>query len=233
MDVNRPLRREFETVLAALEWDVAFLQETPPRWLRPLCRATGANGASALTSRNLFAFARAAVAWLNPDLIRSNEGGSNQLLVRPPWRIAAVRRHTLTEQPERRTMLWASLAGAGGRRLAAANLHGTTGRGDDARSQVVAAARLAVEWSGDDPLIFGGDLNLEPRRAPEVFESLRSLGLEGATGDDAIDHLLVRGARVLEPAHALPDAARELLGRDGRSLRLSDHANVAAAFEVG
>ena len=31
--VNRPLLDEFTTVLANHEWDVAMLQEAPPRWL--------------------------------------------------------------------------------------------------------------------------------------------------------------------------------------------------------
>ncbi|MDQ3936343.1 MAG: hypothetical protein M3340_17120, partial [Actinomycetota bacterium] len=111
VQVNRPLRREFAEYLAALDWDVALLQETPPRWLRPLCRAAGASGTSALTSRNSLAFARAALAWLNPDLIASNEGGSNQVLARPPWRIESVRRHVLAQRrPERRTMIWTLLA---------------------------------------------------------------------------------------------------------------------------
>jgi hypothetical protein len=42
----------------------------------------------------------------------------------------------------------------------------------------------------------------------------------------------VRGAAVVEPVRELPPAARELRRADGRALRLSDHAPVAAAFEV-
>src|SRR5215217_5437770 len=87
--VNRPLLEEFTRVLAAFDWDVALLQEAPPRWLSPLARGAGARGAaSALTARNWGAPVRAWLAERNPDIMASREGGSNQLLVRPPWRIA-------------------------------------------------------------------------------------------------------------------------------------------------
>jgi hypothetical protein len=45
---------------------------------------------------------------------------------------------------------------------------------------------------------------------------------------DAIDHLLIRGARFAEPPRALPHEARELVCSDGRRLRLSDHAPIVA-----
>jgi endonuclease/exonuclease/phosphatase family metal-dependent hydrolase len=228
--VNRPLDREFRGLVAGLEWDVALLQEVPPRWLEPLAQAAGASGASALTSRNRLAFARAALARLNPDLIASNEGGSNQVLARAPWRIASVRRRVLAREPERRTMLWALLERPGGARLAVANLHASTGGREGTRSDVIESARLAVEWSSGVPLVYGGDLNVRPKRAPELFEELRTrFGLEGDAPPDAIDHLLARGARPVEPPVA---RHAELVRPDGRALRLSDHAYVTAAFEV-
>jgi hypothetical protein len=52
------------------------------------------------------------------------------------------------------------------------------------------------------------------------------------TGPQAIDHLLARGMRPVEAPHALPASARELPAEPGRLLRLSDHALVAARFEV-
>ena len=231
MQVNRPLDREFHAFVAGLEWDVALLQETPPRWLRPLCRAAGAHGASALTSRNQLALVRTALARLSPDLIASNEGGSNQILARPPWRIAEVRRHTLARRPERRRMIWALLRRPDGAALAVANLHARTGGRERTRSDVREAAALAVEWSGDHPLVFGGDLNLRPRQAPEEFEELRTrFALDGETPAGAIDFLLGRGARPVAPATA---HTATLPAGDGRLLQLSDHAYVTAAFEVG
>ena len=230
--VNRPLRTEFAQLIAAMEWDVALLQEAPPRWLRPLARAARASGASVLTSRNLGSALRALLAELNPDLIASNEGGSNQLLVRSPWRIAAVRRMELTRRPERRAMIWALLERPTGGSLAVANLHASTNPAQ-AAPELLDAAERAVEWAGDAPLLFGGDFNVRPRRTPEVFAELRSrFGLEGATGPDAIDHLLVRGLEVREPPRALAADARELLAADGTAIRLSDHAPVVAALAM-
>jgi endonuclease/exonuclease/phosphatase family metal-dependent hydrolase len=230
VQVNRPLDREFHDFVAGLEWDVALLQEAPPRWLRPLCTTAHASGASVLTARNQLAFLRTAAARLNPDLIASNEGGSNQLLVRPPWRIAAVRRHTLAvRRPERRTMIWALLTRPDGATLAVANLHASTGGRERTRAQVWEAARLAVEWSRDAPLVFGGDFNLRRNQPPDEFERLRGeLGLRGDSPPDWIDHLLARGARPLGPPR---DRVAEL-PEDGRTLQLSDHAYVTASFEV-
>jgi endonuclease/exonuclease/phosphatase family metal-dependent hydrolase len=230
VQVNRPLGREFADFVARLEWDVALLQEVPPTWLRRLCRAAGASGASARTSRNQLAVLRRAAAMLNPDLIGSNEGGSNQVLARPPWRIADVRRHTLTSLPERRRLIWVLLRGAGGASLAVANLHATTGGGPRTRAEVREAASLAAEWAGEHPLVFGGDLNLRPRQAPGQFDELRArFGLEGDTPVDAIDFLLGRHARPLDPRVA---RHADVPAGDGRALRLSDHAYVTASFEV-
>src|SRR5918998_6680417 len=69
--VNRPLRDEFAGWLAERDWDVALLQEAPPRWFRELCGRTGSNGAGALTSRNVVPALQGLAADLNPDLIAS------------------------------------------------------------------------------------------------------------------------------------------------------------------
>jgi endonuclease/exonuclease/phosphatase family metal-dependent hydrolase len=202
----------------------------PPRWLRPLCEATAASGASALTSRNFPHIARAALARLNPDLIASNEGGSNQVLARPPWALAEVARATIAVRPERRRMLLVRLREPLGRELVVANLHASVGGRVD---EVLGAADRAAEWSRGAPLVFGGDLNLRPEQAPTAFGELeRRHGLRGVTAPDAIDHLLARGLTVREPARPLPPEDRELEGPGGRAIRLSDHSPVVATFEV-
>ena len=67
--VNRPLRDEFAALLAHYEWDVALLQEAPPRWLDALARAASAtSAASALTARNFGAPLRGWLAEHNPEL---------------------------------------------------------------------------------------------------------------------------------------------------------------------
>ena len=231
VQLNRPLFDEFASLLGRWDWDVAFLQEAPPRWFRPLAQRLRASGALGLTSRNLGAPLRRVAAAVNPDLIASGEGGSNQVLVRHPGRLLEVERHELVRRPERRAMQLVRLELAGGRHLAAANLHATASRGDHAAApEVVRAAELAVEWAGSDPLVFGGDLNLRPETAPAAFGALAGLGLAPPTAPDAIDHLLARGLDVVEPPARLPAEARELMRGDGRRIRPSDHAPVTAAF---
>ena len=83
VQVNRDLRDEFARSLAAADWDVALLQECPPRWCCGARRGRAAprrTGCSPRATRS--APLRALLAALNPDLIASNEGGSNLTLVR-------------------------------------------------------------------------------------------------------------------------------------------------------
>jgi endonuclease/exonuclease/phosphatase family metal-dependent hydrolase len=229
--VNRPLFEEFAGWIAQSPWRVAFLQEAPPRWFEALARRAGAHGTLALTSRNLGAPLRRAIAELNPDLIASNEGGSNQLLLRPPGRIRDVRRETLALLPERRVMQFARLELGEGRRLCAANLHASAGLPRAASAEVERAAEQAVAWAGADPLVFGGDLNLRPKSEPHVFEVLRDrFGLAAPTGPNAIDHLLARGLEAVEPPARLAPEDREVAGPGGLRIRLSDHAPVLATF---
>lgn len=227
--VNRLLRDEFAHWLAARSWDVALLQEAPPTWLRPLGERCRASGAIAITSRNTLAFARAAFARRNPDLIASNGGGSNQLLARSPARIVEVRRMTLTPWPERRRMLFARIELERGR-LCVANLHASTGHPSAAERDALAAAGAATDWARDDPLILGGDLNLRPRQRPGAFRELEErYGLAPPTASRTLDHLLARGLEIVEAPAALPPPERDVEVPEGR-IRLSDHAPVAGTF---
>jgi endonuclease/exonuclease/phosphatase family metal-dependent hydrolase len=228
--VNRPLLPEFALLLDRLPWDVALLQEAPPRWFRALARRTRSSGALALTSRNLVPALQWRLANLNPDLLASSDGGSNQLLVRHPGRIVETRRLRLASRPERRRMLWARLDLPGGR-VCVANLHASAGLPEAAASELERAAEHALDWSAGEPLVVGGDLNLRPGEHPEPFARLRERhGLGDPTGPRAIDHLLVRGLDVLEAPHRLEPHERELAEHDGRRIRLSDHAPVLARF---
>jgi len=233
VQVNRPLRAEFVSVLDSAAWDLALLQEAPPRWLAALRRGCGADGASAPTSRNSLGWLRGWAATLNPDLIASGEGGSNMVFVRSPGAIEATETVELARRPERRTMLLARVRLPSGARIAVACMHlsvDSTGQGP---AEVARAGDRAVAFAAGGPLIFGGDLNLRPARQPEAFAELeRRHGLAPATGPQAIDHLLARGLAVAAAPHALPASARELAAEPGRALRLSDHALVAAGFEV-
>jgi endonuclease/exonuclease/phosphatase family metal-dependent hydrolase len=231
--LNRPLRGEFAGWLAARDWDVALLQEAPPLWFRELGRSTRSNGVRVLTSRNVLPPAQRLLADLNPDLIASWEGGSNQLLVRAPGRVLEHRTMTLTRRPERRRMVWARVRLAGGETVCVANLHASAGLPQKATGELLAAAANAVEWSGGEPLVFGGDTNVRPARNPVPFAELRErFGLGDPTAPHAIDHLLTRGLEVVERPRQLAPEERELTGPDGLRVRLSDHAPVIATYEV-
>jgi endonuclease/exonuclease/phosphatase (EEP) superfamily protein YafD len=133
------------------------------------------------------------------------------------------RRLELARRPERRQMHWVRLESG----VCAANLHASTGRGPKTVAEVLRAARAAVEWSGADPLVSGGDLNVSPADGTGAFAQLEQLGFSKATAPDAIDHLLARGLRVTVAPHVVE---REVEATDGLRIRLSDHAPVLAEF---
>jgi endonuclease/exonuclease/phosphatase family metal-dependent hydrolase len=225
VQINRDLFAAFAATLAAAEWDVALLQECPPRWSRWLARACAANGHQALTSRNWALPFTSAFAVVNPDLIGSEEGGSNTTLVRSSA-ITDLRTLVLCpyRRPERRVMAFTRLASG----PCVANLHASTSP-EIAVPELRRAAATASEWAAGAPLILGGDFNVRPQRTPEIFPELQEAGFTGPTAADAIDHVLARGLRVVEAPRVWPPEERELL-REGLGLRLSDHAPVEATF---
>jgi endonuclease/exonuclease/phosphatase family metal-dependent hydrolase len=230
VQVNRDLSAEFAQLLAGARWDVALLQECPPRFAAPLAEACAAEAHRALTSRNSLAPLRALLARQNPDLMASGEGGSNLTLVRVPGPLGGIaERRELTihkGEPERRAMALTRTASG----VCVANLHATNDAPRLASADVLLAARAATEFAAGAPLLFGGDFNLRPAEDGEVFERLRTeFGLDGPTGPGAIDHLLIRGLAVREEPAAWPPERRELRF-EGRALRLSDHAPVEARF---
>jgi endonuclease/exonuclease/phosphatase family metal-dependent hydrolase len=233
VQVNRELVTEFAALLAAAEWDVALLQECPPRFAAPLAEACGAEAHRVLTSRNSLSPLRTLIARRNPDLIASGEGGSNLTLVRNSG-IVERRELAIHEgRPERRAMAFTRVDLGEGAGLCVANLHATNDRPDLATADVLRAAETATEWAGDSPLLFGGDLNLRPGEDSGAFEALRErFGLDGPTHPRAIDHLLARNLEIIEPPSAWPPEQRELQ-REGLRLRLSDHAPVQARFKTG
>jgi endonuclease/exonuclease/phosphatase family metal-dependent hydrolase len=235
--LNRDLFHEFAAFLAAAKWDVALLQEVPPRWAHRLAEATGAEARVALTSRNWLRPAMSPVARLRPQLPGSWEGGCNLILVRgstpgleksrPGAEIIEFRKSTLTWLPERRVMSMVEL-GCG---LCLANLHASTQ--EKAVADVMRSARLATGRAGDRPLLLGGDFNVRPRSS-DVFDRLEAeFDLVGTSGPDSIDHLLVRGAEVLEPAAGWPPVRRDVPDPEtGLMIRLSDHAPVLTRIRV-
>ncbi|MBK5110709.1 MAG: hypothetical protein JJE10_04995 [Thermoleophilia bacterium] len=228
---NRDLSLEFRALLAAADWDVALLQEVPPRWTGPLGDATGADHRASRTSRNWMRPLTSLPARYRPHLVGSWEGGANLLLVRqgrPGTGIVEHRSAALCHRPERRVVSMVRLDGG----LCVANLHAGTGA-DRAERDVRRAAGIATDWAGENPLVLGGDFNLRPGTGRAFRDLSLDYGLAGFTDDRAIDHLLVRGAERLDPVTAWPGDRRDVPDDHGELLiRLSDHAPVVSRISV-
>lgn len=198
---GRPLEHEFCSTLRRWPWDVALLQEVPPWWGPMLGRACGAHARTALTSRNELLPARRFVADRWPDLIKSNGGGANTILVRSDA-VTAHKRVVLRTSPERRVCHAVRLASG----VWAANLHAQVRPHSAAYADIASAAGWVREWAGSEPCVFGGDFNVKDP-APEGFTSL---------GGNNVDFVFARGL-------AVDPAAEVELPRRGR---LSDHRPV-------
>ncbi len=198
---GRDLREEFAAALAGWAWDVALLQEVPPWWPPELARACEAQHSAALTSRNLGLALRRAIARRAPDLMKSNGGSANAILVRSSaGAIVDERRVLLRRLPERRVCHAVALADG----TWCANLHAQVHSAERAQADIERAAAATLAWSGPGPVLLGGDFNV---REP-VAAGLQRLGGHG------VDHVLGRGF-VVAGAPEFPD----------RGL-LSDHAAV-------
>jgi endonuclease/exonuclease/phosphatase family metal-dependent hydrolase len=196
------LFEEFAEALAGWGWDVALLQEVPPWWGRALGTRLDAAARVVLTSRNALLPLRRAVAVRWPDVIKSNGGGANAILVRLPARVLEHRTRRLCWLPERRWVHAVRL----GDGMWVGNLHATVHDDAAARRDGAFAAALALQWAGGTPVILGGDFNV--RR-------LALDGFEYAGGHD-VDLLFVsHGVRVAGEAEVLERGS------------LSDHAPVA------
>jgi endonuclease/exonuclease/phosphatase family metal-dependent hydrolase len=233
VDYKRSLHAEFSALLARFEWDIALLQEAPPRWFQELAFKAGAHGRLIKTSRNQLGPVRGFVADHRPDLIKSGEGGSNQILFRPPWTVVEERSLTLARLPERRRMLWLRLQHSNGHSICVANLHASAHNAARAAQEVDEAANAAREWSRDKPLLLGGDFNVRPAEQPWIYEHLAANGFSGPTGPKLIDHLLGCAMTMVEEPHQLPAERREIAAGDVPRVRLSDHAVVVASFDLG
>jgi endonuclease/exonuclease/phosphatase (EEP) superfamily protein YafD len=225
--VNRDLFAEFAEMISGVDWDVALFQEFPPRWTRRLAEVCGAEAHRALSGRNWLQPLTSLIGSWRPDLLGSWEGGSNTTLIRPSaGRIAERRRLVLTRRPELRVMALTRLDSG----LSVANLHVST-KPASAERELLGAAERAIEFSGDGPLLFGGDFNVRPKASGVFAELAERFGLAPPTAPDAIDHLLVRGLQVVQAPAALPPESRDRLDPGtGLRIRLSDHDPVIGTF---
>lgn len=196
---GRDLLPAFSAAIAAWPWDVALLQEVPPWWPAPLARAAGAEARSALTSRNALLPLRRAVAVRWPDLVKSNGGGCNAILVRGTA-VEAHRSERLRWWPERRVVHGVRLAGG----TWVANVHAQVRPHTETRKDLSLAGAAVLGWADGAPAILGGDCNVPD---PEIA-GFTPLGGRG------VDHVLGRGF-VADGDPVLPEHGT-----------LSDHAPV-------
>jgi endonuclease/exonuclease/phosphatase family metal-dependent hydrolase len=155
-----------------------------------------------LTSRNFGLALRRAIASRQPDLLKSNGGGANAILVRG---------RPILEHRVRRLCRWPERRFAHGVRLPdgwVVNVHASNGPPERAWADDIRALAAAREWAAGAPLVFGGDLNLRQPAFP---------GLLHVAGN-YVDHVFTDGR---------PAASRaEVLERG----RLSDHPPVAVTL---
>ena len=163
---GRDLLPEFATAMAGWVWDVALLQEVPPWWPSALAERLGCDVEHryVLTSRNSLLPLRRAVAVRWPDLIRSNGGGANAILVRD---IPVIEHRTvrLCRWPERRRLHAVRLVTG----VWVGNLHATV-RDDPAARLDAERARVAMTaWAGGAPFVLGGDFNVRRLALAELM----------------------------------------------------------------
>jgi endonuclease/exonuclease/phosphatase family metal-dependent hydrolase len=184
---RRYLYDEFETLIDGWDWDVLLLQEAPPWWPAKFAARFEADHRMVKTSRNFGLALRRQVATRRPDLIKSNGGGANAILVRGR-RITEHQAARIRLVPERR-LLHAVGCDDG---LWIANLHmqGTHDNILKAPNPIAETRRtgeLARQWAGAaTAIVLGGDFNVpEPELA----------GFERVPGHRGVDQIFVRNLR--------------------------------------
>jgi len=205
---GRDLEAQFTALIAGWPWDVALLQEVPPWWPPGMAAACGGEQRTALTSRNALLPIRRWVARRDPDLAKSNGGGSNAVLSRLP--IARSETLRLARRPERRVAQLLRLQDG----TVIANHHGST-RVPLAERELAELCAAALERSDGGAVIVGGDMNLRAPRPPTPLAPV-------AARD--VDHIFA--------ARAAPTGEPTLHGRTialaGSRLTLSDHPPLEA-----
>jgi endonuclease/exonuclease/phosphatase family metal-dependent hydrolase len=196
---GRDLYGAFAEDFAAWAWDVALLQECPPWWPAQLARDCDAHEHHALTSRNLFLPIRKFLAQRWPDIIKSNGGGSNAILIRgsdpgTDHRFAVLRTH-----PERRVVHGVHLGDTW-----IANVHAQVWSEERAQEDAATAAAHVLAWAGDARVILGGDFNTRAPHPPGLTD----------LGGHKVDRILARGWAAASPARTLDHG------------HLSDHAPI-------
>jgi len=204
---------KFAGLLGSWEWEVALLQEVPPWWPERLARKMSAAQSTALTSRNALLPVRRALAERWPELMKSNGGGCNAVLVR--GQIATCRPLRLRTWPERRVAQLVRLRDG----TCVVNYHGSS-RTDLAQAELRRLCDRALAWAGAAPLILGGDLNLRKPQTPAELVHVASRD---------VDHLFARGLQ----AASTPRLLERTVTRGSLGLELSDHLPILVELGPG
>jgi endonuclease/exonuclease/phosphatase family metal-dependent hydrolase len=197
---GRDLYPAFASDLAAWAWDVALLQECPPWWPAKLAADCDAHADHALTSRNRFLPLRRFLAERWPDIIKSNGGGSNAILIRGDTNPSDHRFAVLRTHPERRVVHAVRLGDTW-----IANVHAQVWSEERAQADAATAAGHVLAWAGDAPVVLGGDFNTRAPHPPGLTD----------VGGHKVDRILARGWTAVSPARTLDHG------------HLSDHAPIA------
>jgi endonuclease/exonuclease/phosphatase family metal-dependent hydrolase len=208
---GRNLLDPFASLLAGWDWDVALLQEVPPWWPASLAVAARARERSALTSRNAALPVRRTLARRWPDLLKSNGGGCNAVLVR--GEIAEHRTLRLARRPERRVAQLVRLRDG----TCVANFHAST-RVPRAEAELRRLWEESLDFARGASLVLGGDLNLRSPRAPGAYAR--------HVADRDVDHLFAVGLRPDAPARTLDRTVEVARG----VVELSDHPPLSVAL---
>jgi hypothetical protein len=137
-----------------------------------------------LTSRNALLPLRRAIAERWPDLIKSNGGGCNAILVRGA-KVAEHCTFRLCFWPERRWLHAVRLTSG----TWICNLHAGGPAGDAERGR-----ERALEWAAGAPLVLGGDFNIHSLSLPGLIHAggcgpdhVFAAGLEPVGGVELLD----------------------------------------------
>ena len=253
--LNRKLIDEMAALVRTAAPTVAMLQEVPPGAIARIAHLTRMEAVGVRTGPLIGPLRiRAALGAHNPDVWRTHEGNANVLLVGDGWRIdggsvrklrlnpplvmaRAARRarlgrsETLSWAAESRRLIAASIVGPGGERILAACTHCTTSQ-RVAHVEILRARNHLVDWAGDLPILFGGDLNVGPDH-PAV-DLLTHEGFEERVPGVGIDHIFTRGLVQVSGRRWRPqerDLHVRLRGGVGR-IRLSDHDPVEGLYRL-
>ena len=219
VQVNRDLAAEFAAMLAAAEWDVALLQECPPRFAAPLARACEAEAHRVLTSRNSLGPLRAArrPPQPRPDRLRRGrlepDPGPNSSGAPPHGKAPGRGDRRAAGADDPRGAAGAAGDGVHPHRLRASAsptcTRPTTGPSSPPRT---CCGRRRPRPSGPATRRCSSAATstcARPRTQVSSRSCASASASTGTTGPRAIDHLLSRGLDVVEPPDTLaPRAAR-------------------------